>query len=60
MVKVVEASAKAQESCLKWYGHVKRRPEDYLGARMMNLEGEGRRRRGRPKLKWKDRVSEDP
>ena len=58
-VKVVEASAKAQEKRMQWYGHVKRRDEDYVGRRVMAMEVTGRRRRGRPRLRWKDRLRED-
>ena len=58
-VKVVEASAKAQERRLQWYGHVKRRDEDYVGLRTMRMEVEGRRRRGRPRLRWRDRIGVD-
>ena len=58
-VKVAEASIKAQEKRLHWFGHVKRREEDYVGMRVMEMEVQGRRRRGRPKLRWKDRVKED-
>lgn len=57
-VKVVEASMKAQERRLQWFGHVKRREEDYVGMRVME-DVQGRRRRGRPKLRWKDRMRED-
>ena len=58
-VKVVEASAKAQEKRLQWYGHVKRRNEDYVGVRTMRMEVAGRRRRGRPRLRWRDRIGVD-
>ena len=58
-VKVVEASAKAQERRLQWFGHVKRREEDYVGVRVMEMDVQGRRGRGRHKLRWKDRLKED-
>lgn len=38
---------------------MKRRDEDYMGRRVMNMEAQGRRRRGRPKLRWRNRLRED-
>ena len=47
--KVGEISKKVQESGLKWYGHVLRREDEYVGKRVMAMEVPGKRRRGRPK-----------
>ena len=58
-VKVVEASAKAQDKRLQWYGHVRRRESEYVGLRTMEMEVTGRRKRGRPRLRWKDRLRVD-
>ena len=58
-VKVAEISSKMQERRLNWYGHVMRRDENYVGRKAMTMEVEGRRRRGRPKLRWKDKLRED-
>ena len=58
-VKVVEVSKKAQERRLKWFGHVMRREDEYVGKRVMNMKVEGGRGRGRPKFRWKDRISSD-
>ena len=44
---------------LRWYGHVKRREEDYVGKRMMEIAVPGRRKRGRPRRRWMDLVRED-
>ena len=52
IVKVTEIGKKMQERRLHWYGHVMRKDEDYVGRRIMNMEVEGHRRRGRPKLRW--------
>ena len=38
---------------LKWYGHVMRREEPYVGRRAMEMKVHGRRR---PKRRWLDRV----
>ena len=58
-VKVREISDKIQESRLKWYGHVMRRDEQYVGRRVMEMDVQGRRRRGRPKRRWMDCISDD-
>ena len=48
--KVGVISKKVQESTrLKWYGHVLRREDEYVGKRVMAMEVPGKRRRGRPK-----------
>ena len=53
-VKVVEASVKAQERKLQWFGHVKKR-----GMTAMEMDVQGRHRSERPQLQWKDRLKED-
>ena len=58
-VKVGPIGKKIQESRLRWFGHVQRRGEDYVGNRVKNMEIEGLRKRGRPKMRWKDKVAED-
>ena len=50
--KVGEISKKVQESCLRWYGYVLRREDEYAGKRVMGMEVPGKRRRGRPKRRW--------
>ena len=49
--KVGEISKKVQERRLRWYGHVMRRDEEYVGKRVMGdgslgIEVQGSRRRG--------------
>ena len=44
---------------LCWYEHVKRREEDYVGKRMMEMAVPGRRKRERPRRRWIDLVRED-
>ena len=51
---MVEISKKAQERRLRWYGHVMRKDEDCVVRRVLDMEVEGRRRRGRPKRKWRE------
>ena len=57
--KVGEISKKVQESRLKWYGHVLRREDEYVGKRVMVMEVPGNRRRGRPKRRWLDSIRND-
>ena len=58
-VKVTEIHKKVQEKRLRWYGHVQRRDENHVTKQALNLEVEGRRRRGRPRRRWMDCVRED-
>ena len=44
-----EIYKKVQESRLKWYGHVLRREDEYVGKRVVAMEVPGKGRRGRPK-----------
>ena len=57
--KVGEIPKRAQESRLKWYGHVLRREDEYVGRRVMAMEVPGKRRRGRPKRRWLDNIRND-
>ena len=49
-----EISKKVQESRLKWYGHVLRREDEYVGKIVMAMEVPGNRRIGRPTRMWLD------
>ncbi|GKA28196.1 hypothetical protein Tco_0714364 [Tanacetum coccineum] len=50
---------KMREGRLRWFGHVKRRPQTSPLRRVESLFVEGSRRRGRPKLRWEDRLNLD-
>ena len=56
---VGEISKKVQERRTRWYGHVMRRDEEYVGKRAMGIEVQGSGRRGRPKKRWADCVKDD-
>ena len=56
---VGEITKKVQERRLKLYGHVMRRQEQYVGRRTMEMKVLGRRKRGRPKRRWLDKVKDD-
>ena len=57
--KVGEISKKVPESRLKWYGHVLRREDEYIGKRVMGMEVPGKRRSGRQKRRWMDTIGND-
>ena len=46
-------------SRLQWAGHVERMADDRLPKRAAELREQGRRRRGRPRLRWEDCVKRD-
>ncbi|GKD28592.1 hypothetical protein Tco_1239370 [Tanacetum coccineum] len=48
-----------REGRLRWFGHVKRRPQSAPVRRVEPLTVNGARRRGRPKLRWVDRLKTD-
>ena len=57
-VKVERLGMKMREGRLRWYGHVMRRDQEYVGRRMMEMELPGRRR-GRPRRRFLDVVKDD-
>ena len=52
--RVVQASKKITGKRLKWYGHVRRMKEKHIVRKMLDVDIPGKRRRGRPNLRWKD------
>ena len=46
-------------SRLRWAGHVERMADDRLPMRAAELRKQGRRRRGKPRLRWEDCVKRD-
>ena len=46
-------------SRLQWAGHVERMADERLPKRAVELREQGRRRRGRPRLRWEDCVKRD-
>ena len=58
-VKVERLGMKIRESRLRWYGHVMKRDQEYVGRKIMEMELPGKRKRGRPKRRFLDVVKED-
>lgn len=56
---VRDIADKLQESRLRWYGHISRRPPDHVGNTVTHLNIPGTRPRGRPKSRWLDVVKKD-
>ena len=58
-VKVERLGMKMREGRLRWYGHVMRRDQEYVGKKVMEMELPGKRKRRRPKRKFLEVVKED-
>ncbi|KAK6739526.1 hypothetical protein RB195_008180 [Necator americanus] len=56
---VVPITEKMKEARLRWFGHVLRREEDSVAQTALKLDVSGVRPRGRPKIRWLDRVKLD-
>ena len=52
--KVCQMSTFLRQKRLHWYGHIRRREEDNLTRKVMDLVVPGKRRRGRPRRRWID------
>ena len=48
----------AKVNGVRWYGHVIRRDDDNILKKIMMMEVNGQRKRGRPKMTWKGQVEE--
>ena len=58
-VKVEQLGMKMKEGRLRWYGHVMRRDQEYVGRKIMEMELPGKRKTGKPKRRFLDVVKED-
>ena len=54
-----ETPEKTREARLRWYGHLRRKDDGYIGRRMLRMELPWKRKRGRPKRRFMDVVKED-
>uniref|UniRef100_A0A8D8R0B7 Endonuclease-reverse transcriptase n=1 Tax=Cacopsylla melanoneura TaxID=428564 RepID=A0A8D8R0B7_9HEMI len=55
-VDVEKLQDKIERSRLKWYGHMQRMNEERIPKNIFNQQIEGRRRRGRPRMRWRDMI----
>ena len=58
-VKVERLGMKMREDRLRWFGHVMRRDQEYVGRKMMEMESPGKKKIGRPKRRFLDVVRKD-
>ena len=58
-LKVENITERGREARLRWFGHVKRRDQDYIRRKTLEMVPPGRRKRGRPKQRWMDCVNRD-
>lgn len=57
--KVAPISNKISESRLRWYGHVMRRPDNYVVKKCLSMPTKKKRGRGRPRMTWLTNVQRD-
>ena len=50
---------KTREARVRWYGHLRRKDDGYIGRWMLRMELPGKRKRGRSKRRFMDVVKED-
>ena len=58
-LKVENITERCRKARLRWFGHVKRRDQEYVGRKTLEMVPPGRRKRGRPKQRWMDCVNRD-
>ena len=58
-LKVESIAERCRKARLRWFSHVKRRYQEYVGRMTMEMVPPGRRKRGRPKQRWMDCVNRD-
>ena len=57
MLGLKEAADKLERANgIRWYGHVLRQPEENVLMKAMVHEVDGKRKHGRPKMKWREQV----
>ena len=56
---VADITLKLREASLRWFDHVERRDDEEEIKQALERQVERKRRRGRPRKRWRDRVAED-
>ena len=59
IVKVERLGMKMREGRIRWYGHVMRKDQEYVGSKIIEMELSEKRKRGRPKKIFLYVVKED-
>ena len=57
--RVAQASKKITERRLNWYRHVMKRDEEHILRKVLRMDVPGKRKKGRPKIGWKDACQRD-
>ena len=57
-VQVEQLGMKMREGKLRWYGHVMRKDQEYVGRKIIEMELLGKRKEGRPKRRFLNVVKE--
>ena len=57
--KVEWLGMKMREGRLRWYAHIMRRDQEYVGRKIMEMELLEKRKRGRPRRRFLNLVKED-
>ena len=58
-LKVESITERCRKARLRLFGHVKRRDQEYVGRKTLEVVPPGRKKRGRPKQRWMDYVNRD-
>lgn len=58
-IDVERLQERAERTRLKWYGHVRRMDENRLPKKYFQMNIEGTRKQGRPRLRWNDQINKD-
>ena len=58
-LKVENITERCRKARLRWFGHAKRRDQEYVGRKTLEMVQHGRRKRGRPKQRWMHCVNRD-
>ena len=58
-LKVESIAERCRKARMRWVGHVKRRDQDYLGRKTLEMVPLRRRKRGGPKQRWVDCFNRD-
>ena len=57
-VGVENIKEKIREARLRWYGHMRRREDSYVGRKVLDMEVSGKHPRGRQKTRFSDIIKE--